>query len=365
MSLSIGIVGLPNVGKSTLFNSLTKKSVNTANYPFCTIDPAVGVVAVPDGRLQKLSKFSASAKTIPAVVEFVDIAGLVEGAARGEGLGNQFLAHIREVDAIAEVVRIFEDENIAHVSGSIDPMRDVEVINLELVLADFQTVTKRLALISREVKRGDKDAMREQKVLEKVESALDAGKFASSLEYSGQELSVIKNLHLLTLKPILYVLNINSQGQNLDREKNKQYKKLLDFFISSGSKWVMVDAAAKDTLNNLNFREEEQLSDEKDGNKGGIDSLISESYVLLGLITFFTTGPAETRAWTIKEGTSAKEAGAVIHSDFRDKFIRAEVIFWRDLLEAGSYAAAREKGFIRTEGKNYIMRDGDVVEFKI
>lgn len=363
--LSIGIVGLPNVGKSTLFNALTKKSVNTANYPFCTIDPSVGVVAVPDRRLWELSGFSHSKKTIEAAIEFVDIAGLVKGAADGEGLGNQFLAHIREVDVIAEVVRVFEDDNIAHVSGSVDPMRDVEVINLELIMADFQTISKRIASLSRDIKKGEKDALVEYEVLKRIEEALDQGELASSLAFTEQELNIVKNFHLLTMKPILYVLNKKSGSKNLDSEVSEKYKKFLDFLKSSESGWVFVDAHTEQDLKDLDAEEKKKLLKEDDRDNYGINNLISASYTLLSLITFFTTGEDETRAWTVKEGSTAPEAGAVIHSDFRDKFIKAEVVQASVLLEAGSYKSAREKGLIRTEGKNYKIEDSDVVEFKI
>lgn len=336
MKLSIGIVGLPNVGKSTLFNALTKKSVPAENYPFCTIDPSVGIVPVPDARLQKLSDFSKSAKTIPAVVEFVDIAGLVKGASEGEGLGNKFLANIREVDAIAEVVRIFEDENIIHVAGHVDPLSDIDVINLELVMADLETVNKRLDGLNQEVKNGSttirNQAIFEKEILERIKITLQAGKLANSLAINSKEKEIIKGLHLLSMKPILYVLNTSEVGE----------KVLKDFSKIPGA-YVEVDPVFGTGLNDL----------------------IKKSYELLDLITFFTTGEDETRAWTIERGSTAPVAGTAIHTDFRDKFIRAEVILWDKLLEAGSYAAAREKGLVRTEGKEYIVTDGDVVEFRI
>lgn len=364
MSLSIGIVGLPNVGKSTLFNGLTKKSVDAANYPFCTIDPSVGVVAVPDERVQKLSEFSKSKKTIPAAIEFVDIAGLVKGASEGEGLGNKFLSNIRETDAILQVVRIFEDGDIIHVEDSIHPKRDIEIINLELILADLQTVTKRLDGIARDAKRGDKDALVEQSALQKLEVVLKEEKMARTAVLDDKEREKVKILNLLTTKPILYALNKKAGGKNLDEMDDARFKELTDYLKSIGGEWVLMDAKVQEDLKDFSDEERKAFQTEL-GAEDGIDRLIKKSYEILGLITYFTTGEDETRAWTIKKGSDAREAGAAIHTDFREKFIRAEVIFWADLLTAGSYGAAREKGLIRTEGKEYIVKDGDVIEFKI
>ncbi len=333
MSLSIGIVGLPNVGKSTLFNTLTKKSVPAENYPFCTIDPSVGIVPVPDERLEKLSAMSKSEKTIPAVVEFVDIAGLVKGAAEGEGLGNKFLSNIREVDAIAEMVRTFKDPDIVHVSGEVNPLSDIGVINLELVLADDETVSKRLSNIQKDVKRGDKDTILEETALKKVDEVLKQGKLAINAELNENDIKVIKGMHLLTMKPILYILNTSEASENVADDVSKEIP---------GS-FVKVDPVFGT----------------------GLEDLIKESYKLLDLITFLTTGEKESRAWTTRRNSTAPEAAAAIHTDFQNKFIRAEVIESEKLIEAGSYAAARDKGWVRTEGKEYIVKDGDVMEFKI
>lgn len=364
MSLSIGIVGLPNVGKSTLFNALTKKSVEAANYPFCTIDPSVGVVAVPDERLWKLSEFSHSKKTVPAAVEFVDIAGLVKGASEGAGLGNKFLANIRETDAILEVVRIFEDDNVIHVDGGIDPKRDVEVINLELILADLQTVTKRLDSIGREVKQGKKEALLEEKLLVRYKAVLEEGKLAGTVIPDEFERPVAKQLQLLTGKPFIYALNKKAGGKNLDETNDVRFIALLQYLKDLQASWVIIDAKIEEDMKD--FSSEEKTEFRKDlSHKDGIDDLIKKGYEILNLITYFTTGEDETRAWTILRGENARDAGAAIHGDFREKFIRAEIIFWSDLLNAGSYGAAREKGLVRTEGKEYIVKDGDVIEFKI
>lgn len=356
---------MPNVGKSTLFNALTKKSVLAANYPFATIDPSVGVVAVPDERLQKLTDFSKSLKTIPAVVEFVDIAGLVKGASEGEGLGNKFLTNIRETDAIAEVVRIFEDGDIIHVDNKVNPLKDIEVINLELILADLQTVSKRLLNLKSEVKKGAKTAVIENEALTRIEKVLSDGKLARGVELNEFEKPLVKQLQLLTVKPILYVLNKKGGGKNLDEMKDVRFAELMKFMKETNSNYVLVDAKIEEDLKDLEGKDKDEFRSELGGGDDGINNLIKEGYKMLNLITYFTTGEDETRAWTILNGWTAPLAGTAIHNDFKDKFVRAEVIEWDKLLEVGSYASAREKGLVRTEGKEYVVKDGDVIEFKI
>ena len=365
MSLSIAIVGLPNVGKSTLFNALTKKSVPADNYPFCTIDPSVGIVPVPDERLEKLSAISHSKKVIPAIVEFVDIAGLVKGASEGQGLGNQFLSHIRETDAIAEVVRIYENSDLIHVEGTVDPLRDIEIINMELILADMQTVEKRIQTIGRDVKRGDKDAIKLQGLLEQLKKHFEAEKLANQLSFDEEESKLVRDLHLITMKPFLYVLNKQSGGKNLDETNDERFAKLIAYFSANKFHYVVVDAKIEDELKEFEGAEHDEMREELGAHDAGVDGLIKAGYDLLGLETYLTTGEMETRAWTIKKGSTAPRAAAAIHTDFETKFIRAEVVACADLLAAGNFAEAKAQGKLRTEGKEYIVKDGDVIEFKI
>lgn len=371
MSLSIGIVGLPNVGKSTLFNALTKKGVDAKNYPFCTIDPAVGIVQVPDERLYKLAEFSQTQKTIPAVVEFVDIAGLVEGASSGEGLGNKFLANIREVDAILHMVRIFpltgKDTDITHVYGSIDPLRDIKVINMELILADLESVDGRIERLQKDVKRNNKEAMAEQEVLLKLKAALEEEQLANSVDLSKEEQAIAKHFHLLTAKKMIFGLNRKSGFENMDETQPEEFQKVLDHITSMGAEYVVIDAKTEDELKELDQEERDEIRQDfgEAHADDGIDLLIRKCYTLLGLMTYFTTGVQETRAWTVPVGSTAPRAGAAIHTDFEQKFIRAQVIEWDKLLESESFGKAREKGLLRTEGKDYIVKDGDVIEFMV
>ncbi len=363
MSLSVGIVGLPNVGKSTLFTALTKNEVLIANYPFATIDPSVGVVEVPDTRLHTLAKLSESKKTIPAIIEFVDIAGLVKGASAGEGLGNKFLANIRETDMIAEVVRIFEDGDIHHVSGGVDPLGDIEVINLELIMADGETVSKRMMTLERDVRAGNKEAIALKAVLERLLPHLESGKLANSLEVTDDEQKLLKGLHLLTMKQFLYICNKKQDAFNLDEHNDDRWQELLEFFESTNSEYVIVDAGMEHDLKDMEEDEKNEFRREYGAQNSGVEALIKAAYRRLGLMSYFTTGEMETRAWTIPVGSTGPQAGGAIHSDFESKYIRAQVVAFEDLVTCGSKAAARDQGKLRTEGKEYIVKDGDVIEF--
>jgi GTP-binding protein YchF len=367
-NISLGIVGLPNVGKSTLFNALTKKGVPAENYPFCTIDPSVGVVAVPDDRLWKLSEFSQTQKTVPAVVEFVDIAGLVKGASKGEGLGNKFLANIRECDAIGQVVRLFEHGEIQHVEGNVHPLRDVQIINAELALADLETIEKRIDNLQKEVRRGDAEAKKEEEVLKRCLPVVNDGLLLSSMEFTEEEAAAIKKLNLLSTKPILYILN-KSHGKKNVEETDERFAELAKYIADTRSEYVIVDAKVEDDLKDFEGEEKNMFRDELTAGAGvgddGIDKLIKQAYKLLGLETYFTTGEKETRAWTIAKGSTAPVAGMAIHTDFKDRFIKALIIDWKDLLDCGSFANAKSTGKLRTEGKEYVVKDGDVVEFMV
>ena len=367
MSLKIGIVGLPNVGKSTLFNALTKNEVDAENYPFCTIDPSVGVVPVPDARLDALADMAETEKKINAVVEFVDIAGLVKGASKGEGLGNKFLSNIRDVDAILHVARIFNDPDIVHVEGRTDPLTDIQIINLELIEADKQVIEKRRVSNAKDLKRQDKIAIVIESVLDKVEKILDDEKFISQYleDFSEQEIVELKKLQFLTAKKVLYALNKDSVGKNIDSQDDDMWDTLMSYFKENEAFWVIVDGKTEQELNEFSEEERGLYKEELGSHLDDISILIKKSYELLGLISYFTVGVKETRAWTIKKGSTAPVAGQAIHNDFKDKFIRAEVIGAKELLVFGGKKSAKEAGKMRMEGKEYIVQDGDVIEFHI
>ncbi|HEU5124905.1 MAG TPA: redox-regulated ATPase YchF [Verrucomicrobiae bacterium] len=363
--LRAGIVGLPNVGKSTLFNAVTRtRKAEAANYPFCTIDPNVGMVTVPDARLYELQKIAKTNVVIPAAIEFVDIAGLVKGAAQGEGLGNKFLTHIREVDAIVQVVRCFEDSDIHHVSGSVDPVRDIEVINTELVLADLETVKKRRERIAREVKRGEKAAVAEDAVLAKIEPALDAGKPALTVSLTPEDKNVAKGFFLLTDKPTIFACNVK-ESELAAGDKNPYVQKVQEYVKTHlACEAVVISAQIESDLVDLSPEEAKAFLQELGVQESGIGQLIRATYHLLGLRTYFTAGEKEVRAWTIHAGDTAPKAAGVIHSDFERGFIKAETVAYEDLIKCGSVPAAREKGLYRMEGKEYVVQDGDVMLFK-
>ena len=362
--MKLGIVGLPNVGKSTLFNSITKAGAESANYPFCTIDPNVGIVAVPDARLDKLTALYNSKKTTPAVIEFVDIAGLVKGASKGEGLGNQFLANIRECDAIVHVVRCFDDPNVIHVEGSVDPIRDIETINLELIFADIDTLDKRIAKTAK-LANNVKEAKVELETLKKLKAVLEAGKMASAFEASDdEEAKFVDSLYLLTSKPVIFAANVAEDDLADDGASNEYVQKVREYAAETHNGVFVISARIEEEIAALDDSEKAEYLETLGLTESGLDKLITASYDLLGLMSFLTAGESETRAWTIKKGTKAPQAAGKIHSDFERGFIRAEVINYQDLLDCGSLAAAREKGKVGMEGKDYVVRDGDVILFR-
>ncbi|MDN7037423.1 redox-regulated ATPase YchF [Lactiplantibacillus plantarum] len=363
MALTAGIVGLPNVGKSTLFNAITKAGAEMANYPFATIDPNVGMVEVPDKRLDRIQEIIPAKKVVPTTFEFTDIAGIVKGASKGEGLGNKFLENIRQVDAIVHVVRAFDDDNITHVTGKVDPQDDIETINLELSLADLEAVDKRLAKVQRAAKGSDKEAKAELVVLQKIKPALEAGKPVRSLEFNEDDQQIVKGLFLLTSKPVLYVANI-AEDDMADPENSKYFQVVADYAKQEGAQAIGVAAETEEEIAELDDDDKADFLAAEGVEEPGLNKLIRASYKLLGLETFFTAGGKETRAWTFKRGTKAPQAAGIIHSDFERGFIRAEVMSYDALDEAGSEAKVKENGKLRLEGKDYVMQDGDIVEFR-
>ncbi len=363
MSLTAGIVGLPNVGKSTLFNAITKAGALAANYPFATIDPNVGIVDVPDERLNKLTEIVVPKKTVPTAFEFTDIAGIVKGASKGEGLGNKFLSHIREVDAICQVVRAFDDENITHVSGKVDPIDDIEVINMELIFADLESIERRLPRVEKMARQKDKDAMFETDTLTKIKNALEENKPVRSVSLTDDEKAVVKHLNFLTQKPIIYVANV-AEDELTDLENNEYLKQVTEYAEAEGAQVVPVSAKVEEEMAVLEDEDKQEFLEALGLEESGLDKLIRQTYDLLGLATYFTAGVQEVRAWTFKKGMTAPECAGIIHTDFQKGFIRAEVMSYDDLVELGSEVAVKEAGKSRLEGKDYIMQDGDVVHFR-
>ena len=362
--MKLGIVGLPNVGKSTLFNSLTKAGAESANYPFCTIDPNIGIVAVPDERLKLLGDMYQSKKVTPAVIEFVDIAGLVKGASKGEGLGNQFLSNIREVDAIVHVVRCFEDTNVIHVDGSVDPLRDIETINLELIFSDLEVLERRLSKVSKAA-RMDKTCAKELALLERIKEHLESGKPAKTMEADDEdERAMLREYNLLTYKPVIYAANVAEEDLADDGASNERVAQVRKFAGQEDSEVFVICAQIEQEISELDEDEKAMFLEELGLSESGLEKLIRASYHILGLMSFLTAGEDETRAWTIKIGTKAPQAAGKIHSDFERGFIKAEVVNYRDLLEQGSLSAAREKGLVGIEGKDYVVKDGDVILFR-